>query len=84
MSTFEEVCEKVKNAPKGGVNPMSDQEKLEMYATFKVATVGKVNTSRPGMMDFTGKAKWDAWKSWEDKSVEDCKAHYVALYSKYN
>jgi hypothetical protein len=24
----------------------------------KTATIGDVNTTRPGMMDFTGKAKW--------------------------
>jgi hypothetical protein len=24
----------------------------------KTATIGDVNTTRPGLMDFTGKAKW--------------------------
>jgi hypothetical protein len=24
----------------------------------KIATIGDVNTTRPGLMDFTGKAKW--------------------------
>jgi hypothetical protein len=32
-----------------------------MYALFKQASVGDVNTERPGMLDFKGKAKWDAW-----------------------
>jgi len=32
-----------------------------MYALFKQASVGDVNTDRPGMLDFKGKAKWDAW-----------------------
>ena len=35
---------------------------LELYALFKQANVGDVNTARPGMMDFKGKAKWDAKK----------------------
>ena len=26
------------------------------------ATEGRVNTSRPGMLDVLGRAKWDAWK----------------------
>jgi len=30
------------------------------------ATVGKVNISRPGMIDFVGRAKWDAWNSLGD------------------
>ena len=28
---------------------------------FLQASVGDCNTDRPGMMDFKGKAKWDAW-----------------------
>ena len=27
------------------------------------ATLGTCNTERPGMMDFVGRAKWDAWNS---------------------
>ena len=74
---FEEVCAKVKALPKDDPNPMSDNEKLKMYAWFKQATVGNVNTSRPGMMDFTGKAKWDAWKAIENMSKDEAKKNYV-------
>lgn len=37
--------------------------KLKLYALFKQATVGQVNTKRPGMTNFVGRAKWDAWNS---------------------
>uniref|UniRef100_A0A3P8UDQ7 Acyl-CoA-binding protein n=1 Tax=Amphiprion percula TaxID=161767 RepID=A0A3P8UDQ7_AMPPE len=40
----------------------TDDEMLQVYSLFKQATVGDVNTARPGMLDFTGKAKWDAWE----------------------
>ena len=30
------------------------------------ATVGKCTTSRPGMMDFVGRAKWDSWNNLEN------------------
>lgn len=40
----------------------TDEELLQLYALFKQGTVGDVNTTRPGMMDFKGKAKWDAWE----------------------
>uniref|UniRef100_A0A3B4WC97 Acyl-CoA-binding protein n=1 Tax=Seriola lalandi dorsalis TaxID=1841481 RepID=A0A3B4WC97_SERLL len=40
----------------------ADEEMLQVYSLFKQATVGDVNTARPGMFDFTGKAKWDAWE----------------------
>ena len=57
---------------------MTNDEKLEFYALFKQATVGDVNTERPGMLDMKGKAKWDAWKAKEGMSQEDAKAQYVA------
>ena len=38
---------------------------LKLYGLYKQATVGDVNTDRPGTfsMDFAGKAKWDAWSA---------------------
>lgn len=35
---------------------------LILYALFKQGTVGDVNTSRPGVFDLKGKAKWDSWE----------------------
>ena len=52
---------------------------LELYALFKQANVGDVNAARPGMMDFKGKAKWDAWKAREGTSREDAMTAYVAV-----
>ena len=43
----------------------SNDEKLEAYGLYKQATVGDVNTDRPGMLNFSGKSKWDAWKARE-------------------
>ena len=36
--------------------------KLEFYALYKQATEGDVSGKRPGMMDFVGRAKFDAWE----------------------
>ena len=36
-------------------------ELLELYALFKQGTVGDVTGERPGMLDFKGRAKFDAW-----------------------
>ncbi len=41
--------------------------------------MGDVNTSRPGMLDFKGKAKWDAWESVKGLSNDDAKSQYIAL-----
>ena len=43
--------------------------KLKLYALFKQSTVGGVNSKRPGMMDFVGRAKWDAWNSLESMTM---------------
>ncbi|XP_042351253.1 acyl-CoA-binding protein-like [Plectropomus leopardus] len=57
----------------------TDEEMLQVYSLFKQASVGDVNTDRPGMFDFTGKAKWDAWKKQEGKSKEDAMNEYISL-----
>ncbi|KAK6523611.1 hypothetical protein TWF281_001593 [Arthrobotrys megalospora] len=56
----------------------TNDELLNLYALYKQATVGDTNTERPGMMDFAGKYKWDAWKSQEGKSKEDAETEYIA------
>jgi diazepam-binding inhibitor (GABA receptor modulator, acyl-CoA-binding protein) len=58
---FNKAAEDAKSLP----TKPSDKDLLVIYSLFKQATVGDVNTSRPGMLDFKGKAKWDAWKSRE-------------------
>ena len=63
---------------KDQVGALSNDDKLDFYALFKQATVGDVNTERPGMLDMKGKAKWDAWKAKEGMSQDDAKAAYVA------
>lgn len=40
--------------------PSTDQL-LELYSLYKQATEGDVSGGRPGMLDFKGRAKYDAW-----------------------
>ncbi|XP_023215709.1 acyl-CoA-binding protein-like [Centruroides vittatus] len=54
-----------------------DQELLDIYALFKQATVGDCNTSRPGMLDFKGKAKWDAWNGRKGMPTDEAKEAYI-------
>ncbi|EFP76926.2 hypothetical protein PGT21_004884 [Puccinia graminis f. sp. tritici] len=76
---FDRATELVKSLPSDGDDKPSQEEQLEFYALFKQATVGDVNSSRPGMMDFTGKYKWDAWKAKEGMKSEEAKTKYVEL-----
>ena len=40
-----------------------NEVKLQLYALFKQATEGDyTNGKKPGMMDFVGKVKYEAWK----------------------
>ncbi|XP_066302425.1 acyl-CoA-binding protein-like [Branchiostoma lanceolatum] len=71
FNTAAEEVKTLKSSP-------TDDEKLEIYALFKQAKVGDVNTDRPGMLDFTGKAKWDAWEKKKGMSQEDARAQYIA------
>jgi hypothetical protein len=48
----------------------------------KQATVGDVNTEKPGMFDFKGKAKWDAWASVKGLAKADAAAQYIAFVEK--
>ncbi|XP_061578992.1 acyl-CoA-binding protein [Cololabis saira] len=57
----------------------ADEEMLKVYSLFKQASVGDVNTARPGMLDFTGKAKWDAWEKQKGKSKDDAMNEYIQL-----
>ena len=61
--------------------PASD-ELLELYAYFKQATVGDATGERPGMLDFKGRAKFDAWAARKGMQPEPAMTAYVALVSK--
>lgn len=55
---------------------MNNQAYAE-YSQHNTANEGDVKTSRPGLMDFTGRAKWDAYKSVEGMSKEEAANKYV-------
>jgi diazepam-binding inhibitor (GABA receptor modulator, acyl-CoA-binding protein) len=60
----------------------SNDELLELYALFKQATVGDVSGSRPGMMDFKGRAKFDAWTKKKGTTKDGAMTAYVALVNR--
>lgn len=72
---FSKAAEDVKNL---NTTP-SEEELLELYALYKQALVGDVNTPRPGgLLDFKGKAKWDAWNGKKEMSQDEAKEAYIA------
>ncbi|WP_299824306.1 acyl-CoA-binding protein [uncultured Pontibacter sp.] len=81
MATQEEFESAVERSKTLTERPSNDVL-LKLYALFKQATEGDVNTDRPGGFDFKNIAKWDAWKGLQGKSSEEARAEYVALVNK--
>lgn len=69
---------RVKQLPK---TPAAD-ELLELYALYKQASVGDVQGERPGMLDFKGRAKYDAWAARKGLAAEAAMKSYVDLVAK--
>lgn len=61
--------------------PASD-ELLELYALYKQATTGDASGDRPGMLDFKGRAKFDAWAARKGLNADQAMTAYVALVEK--
>lgn len=77
---FQAVAKQLEANP-GAATGLPDDKKLEIYSLFKQATVGDVNTDRPGMLDFKGKAKWDAWNGKKGTPKEEAQQQYIDLVS---
>lgn len=56
-----------------------NEDLLQLYALYKQATVGDATGKRPGMMDFVGRAKYDAWAALEGTSSDAAMQSYVDL-----
>ncbi|XP_048755262.1 enoyl-CoA delta isomerase 2-like [Ostrea edulis] len=79
MGAYDSEFEKAKTQLNSLQDDPGNDVKLKIYALFKQATVGKCNAKKPGMMDFVGKAKWDAWNGLGDISQDEAKQQYISL-----
>ncbi|XP_073130720.1 acyl-CoA-binding protein [Henckelia pumila] len=70
---FEEHAKLAKTLP----NTTTNENLLILYGLYKQATVGNVNTSRPGIFNQRDRAKWDAWKANEGKSCDEAMSDYI-------
>jgi diazepam-binding inhibitor (GABA receptor modulator, acyl-CoA-binding protein) len=50
---------------------------LRLYALYKQATHGDVPGRRPGMTDFVGRAKYDAWQGLKGVSKDKAMLDYI-------
>ena len=64
------------------IQPQGPDVLLQLYGLFKQGSVGDVQGKRPGMIDFKGRAKYDAWATRKGMSQEEAMDAYVALVDK--
>lgn len=50
---------------------------LALYANYKQAMVGDVQGKRPGMTDFKGRAKYDAWAKMKGSDADTAMKGYI-------
>lgn len=72
---FDEAVNYIQTA-EGDFKP-SNEMKLEFYALYKQATAGDASGKRPGMMDFVGRAKFDAWEKLKGMPGDDAMQKYI-------
>lgn len=60
----------------------STDELLALYALYKQGSGGDVSGSRPGVLDFKGRAKFDAWATRKGMTREAAQKAYVELVAK--
>ena len=73
QSKFEQVAKDVTTL----TEPPDNVAMLKLYGMYKQATKGDCTGARPGMLDFVGRAKYDAWKALEGNSQDDAKQQYI-------
>jgi len=56
-----------------------NDDMLRLYALYKQGSVGDATSDRPGMMDFVGRAKYDAWADVAGMGKDDAMTAYIDL-----
>lgn len=74
-SRFEQASVAAKSLPE---KPDNDTL-LQLYALYKQGSVGDVSGDKPGLFDFVGAAKYDAWEKVKGLSQDDAMKQYVEL-----
>jgi acyl-CoA-binding protein len=72
FATAAQEVQKLKSRP-------SNDQLLELYALYKQASEGDVKGSRPGFLDLTGRAKYDAWAAKKGTPADKAMQAYVAV-----
>lgn len=73
-TTFNKACDYLQHL----VSQLDANILLEFYGLFKQATVGRCNTSKPGIFSVNARAKWNAWNDLGSMTQECAMLKYIA------
>eukprot|EP00793_Prasinoderma_coloniale_P000942 PRCOL_00007032-RA len=71
---FDKAAEEAKALPAS----TSQEDQLILYGLFKQANIGDNTAPKPGMLDFKGKAKWEAYSKNKGMSKDEAMENYIA------
>jgi len=77
--TLQERFEDAQNRVQKLSKRPSNDALLELYGLFKQGSLGDVQGKRPGMLDFKGRAKFDAWTSRKGMAKDAAMEAYVRV-----
>ena len=77
MSDLKSQFEQAQKDVKGLSERPSDDDMLALYALYKQATAGDVSGDKPGMFDFVGRAKHEAWSELTGTDADTAMQNYI-------
>ena len=77
MSDLKSQFEQAQKDVKGLSERPSDDDMLALYALYKQATAGDVTGDKPGMFDFVGRAKHEAWSELSGTDADTAMQKYI-------
>ncbi len=77
MSDLKSQFEQAQTDVKGLSERPSDDDMLALYALYKQATAGDVTGDKPGMFDFVGRAKHEAWSELAGTDADTAMQKYI-------
>jgi diazepam-binding inhibitor (GABA receptor modulating acyl-CoA-binding protein) len=72
---FEQAAQEAQQLPRRPENDVL----LKLYALYKQGTAGDVSGTRPGILDMTGRMKYDSWAKLKGTGSEQAMTEYIAL-----
>jgi acyl-CoA-binding protein len=79
MSDIDQRFEQAQEDVKGLSERPGNLTLLRLYALYKQAAAGDAPVERPGMTDFTGRYKHDAWSALAGMPADEAKTEYITL-----